>query len=406
VRLERVRSRDLPPVWLIARSTVANADALYERYGPSRLERAAPDWAVDDLGETPLWRWLAIALLMAASVGVGVVLQRIAARLMRASGRIWLRGLASEVAGPLASLGAVATFWLAYTGLPWPPPQWAAAVLTVLFVAALTWLGTSVVDFFSEYIGKRHVDRVAHQDNRRARRRLTYLSVARRAFVVLVVIVGAGVALAQFGTLRTLGASLLASAGVAGILVGIAAQGPLSNLIAGVQIALTQLVQIGDTVYYEGDYAYVEDVTYTFVVLRTWDERRIAVPNRHVISHPLENWEMTSSHLVMPIRLYVDFRTPVDEVRRRYVELLEASDAWDREQAPSLLVREIQEDVLELQALCSAADPDAAWHLACHLREELLAFLRAWEDGRYLPRKRVQVDERTPDRDSKEDTPA
>jgi small-conductance mechanosensitive channel len=399
VRLERVTAQDLPPVWLIARSTVAHVDALYERYGPSWLERAAPGWLLDTLGDALLWRWLAVGLLMAASAGVGILLQRLAARLMRTSDRTWLRGLASEVDAPLATLASIATFWLAYTVLPGPPRQWAAAILTVLVVAGLTWLGTSVVDFFSEYIGKRHVDLVAHHDNRRARRRLTYLSVARRAFVVVVIVIGAGVALAQFGTLRTLGTSLLASAGVAGILVGIAAQGPLSNLIAGVQIALTQLVQIGDTVFYKDDYAYVEDVTYTFVVLRTWDQRRIAVPNRHVISHPLENWEMTSSHLVMPLVLYVDFRTPIDELRQRYVDLLEATEDWDREQPAILQVVELKDDVIGLQAWCSAADPDVAWRLACHLREELMAFLREWEDGRYLPRRRMMVEglDRTPE---------
>lgn len=275
-------------------------------------------------------------------------------------------------------------------------------MLAVLFVVALTWLGMSAIDFFSEYVGKHHVDSIAAQDQRRARRRLTYLSVARRALSFVLVIVGIGAALAQFGALRALGASLLASAGVASILLGIAAQGSLANLMAGVQIALTQLVQIGDTVFFDEEWTSVEDITYTFVILKTWDERRIAVPNRYVIAHPLENWEMTSSHLVMPIRLYVDFRTPVDEVRRRYVELLEASDAWDREQEPRLLVAEVKEDVLELQALCSAADPDAAWVLGCHLREQLLAFLHEWDDGRYLPRRRILVDGQTVGTDAAE----
>ena len=270
-------------------------------------------------------------------------------------------------------------------------------MLAVLFVVALTWLGMSAIDFFSEYVGKHHVDSIAAQDQRRARRRLTYLSVARRALSFVLVIVGIGAALAQFGALRALGASLLASAGVASILLGIAAQGSLANLIAGVQIALTQLVQIGDTVFFDEEWTSVEDITYTFVILKTWDERRIAVPNRYVIAHPLENWEMTSSHMVMPIRFYVDYRTPVDDVRRRYVELLEASQDWDRQQEPRLQVIAAEADVLQLQALCSAEDPSTAWRLACHLREELVAFLRDWDQGRYVPRQRLMVETPAPD---------
>jgi len=400
VRLERVQSPDLPPVWLIARSTVARTEALYDRYGPGWLQRTAPGRAIEQFARAPISRWLLFVALVVAAAGIGSLLQRIVQRSMASSQRPWMRGLASEVARPLALLAGLAAFWLASAGLPsltGPPARWVASMLAVLFVVALTWLGTSAIDFFSEYVGKHHVDSIAAHDQRRARRRLTYLSVARRASSFVLVIVGVGAALAQFGALRALGASLLASAGVAGILLGIAAQGSLANLMAGVQIALTQLVQIGDTVFFEEEWAYVEDITYTFVILKTWDERRIAVPNRYVISHPLENWEMTSSHMVMPIRFYVDHRTPVDDVRRRYVELLEASDDWDRQQEPRLQVIAAGEDVLKLQALCSAEDPATAWRLACHLREELLAFLSDWEEGRFLPRQRVIVEGRAPD---------
>lgn len=407
IRLERVGTAELPPTWLIARSTVANIDDLYERHGPGWVEEFAPAWTIDGVGDTWLWRWLGFIGLVAASAGVGLLLRRIAARLMRSSGRKWLRGLTSEVAGPLGMLTIVATFAIAFAGLPTLTGPFARSVSTVaaiLVVVALTWLGMAIVDFFADYVLRGRVDAVAYSDRRRGRRRLTYLAVARRALLVVVVLVGLGAALAQFGALRTLGASLLASAGVAGILIGLASQDSLANLIAGIQIALTELVQIGDTVSFEGDWSIVEDVTYTYVILRTWDERRIAVPNRHIVGHPLENWDMTNSHMIRPVMVYVDYRTPIDEVRRRYVELLEAADDWDRGQEPSLQVVDAGEDVLQLRALVSAEDADATWRLACHMREELLAFLRTWEDGRYLPHKRLLVDgrwvERSPSMDA------
>lgn len=397
IRLERVGAADLPPTWLIARSTVANIDDLYERHGPGWVEQMAPAWTLDRFGSTWLWRWVAFIGLVLASAGVGLLLRRLAARLMRSSGRKWLRGLASEVAAPLGLLATVATFAVAFASLPTltgPVVRPISTAAAVLVVVALTWLSMAIVDFFADYVLRGRVDAVAFSDRRRGRRRLTYLAVARRAVLVVVVLVGLGAALAQFGALRALGASLLASAGVAGILIGLASQDSLANLIAGIQIALTELVQIGDTVSFEGDWSIVEDVTYTYVILRTWDERRIAVPNRHIVGHPLENWDMTNSHMVRPVMVYVDYRTPIDEVRRRYVELLEAAADWDRGQEPNLQVVDAGQDVLQLRALVSGEDADATWRLACHMREELLAFLRTWEDGRYLPHKRLMVDDR------------
>ena len=394
IRLERVRQEGSVPVWRISSSTVRNIDALYEQHGPGWLDRVAPAWALATFGQAPVWQWLGFVVLSLASWAVGVLIQRSARRLMTASDRRWMRGMAAEIAGPLAVVAGLAILWIASSTLltlTGVLGRWVTRAIAILSVAAVTWLGMSAINFFSEHVGKQHVDSLARRDEARARRHLTYLSVARRTFIFLVAIVGVGVVLAQFSAFRALGTSLLASAGVAGIVLGIAAQASLANVMAGIQIALTKLIRIGDTVYFEGEWSYVEDITYTFVILRTWDHRRIAVPNKHVVSHPLENWEMTSSHLVMSIVLYVDYSAPVDVLRRKYIELLAASEAWDQEQEPSFQVTAANEDVLEVRGLCSAKDALAAWDLHCRLREELVTFLRSWEDGRYLPRRRVQL---------------
>jgi small-conductance mechanosensitive channel len=396
IRLERVQPPDMPPVWLIARSTVRSIDRLYERHGPGWLERVAPAWTLATFGTTPLWQWLGFLLLVIVSVGLGGALQRLVARVMARSERRRIRGLAEEVARPMAVLASLSVLWLAtrtLLTLSGPPGRWVSTALAALLVGALTWLGMSAINYLSEYVAKLEVDRLAKSDETRARRQLTYLSVARRVFIFLVLLLGLGLVLAQFTTMRMLGTSLLASAGVAGIVLGIAAHGTLSNVMAGIQIALTQLVRIGDAVYFEEQWGTVEDITYTYVIIRTWDQRRIAVPNRYVINHPLENWEMNNPKMIMPVVLHVDYRTPVDEVRRRYVEVLEASEDWDREQEPLLQVIDAKEDTLVLRVLCSARDASTAWVLHCHLREELAAFLRDWEDGRYLPRSRVRIEQ-------------
>ncbi len=395
IRLERVQPPDMPPVWLIARSTVRSIDALYERNGPGWFDRHAPPWALRTFGTTPVWQWLGFALLVLLALGVGLGVQRLVLNWLASSERRRIRGLVSDVARPLAVLATVSVLWLT-TGtlltLTGPASRWVATSLTALFVIASTWLAMNVVNSLSEFVVRERLQGMAEADAVRARRHLTNLSVARRAIVFAVLLVGLAVALAQFDTFRTLGASLLASAGVAGIVLGIAAQGSLSNVMAGIQIALTQLVRIGDTVYFEENWGNVEDITYTFVIIRTWDQRRIAVPNRYIIAHPLENWEMTNPHMIMPVHLHVDYRTPIDVLRRQYVATLEAAPAWDREQPPSLQVVEAKEDVLQVRVLCSAKDATTAWDLHCHVREELAAFLREWDDGRYLPRRRVHVD--------------
>ena len=395
IRLERVQPPDGPPLWLIARSTVRSIDVLYERHGPGWFDRNAPAWALATFGAAPVWQWLGFSLLVVLSVGIGLTLQRVALRWLATSKRRRIRGLVSDVARPLAVLTSVAVLWLTSStllSLSGPPGRWVSATLTALFVVALTWLAMNTVNSLSEFVVNQRLRGLEESDKTRARLHLTNLSVARRTIVFAVLLVGFAVALAQFDTFRTVGASLLASAGLAGIILGLAAQGSLSNIMAGIQIALTQLIRIGDTVYFEENWGTIEDITYTFVIIRTWDLRRIAVPNRHIITHPLENWEMTHPNIILPVILHVDYRTPIEVLRRRYVEVLEAAEDWDRHQGPRLQVIDAKEDTLLVRVLCSAKDASTAWDLHCHVREELVAFLRDWDGGRYLPRSRLRIE--------------
>ncbi len=395
IRLERVQPSDTPPVWLIARSTVRSIDVLYERHGPGWFDRNAPAWAWATFGAAPVWQWLGFILLILLSLAIGLGLQRLVLRWLAASKRRRLRGLVKDAARPIAVLTSVSVLWLTSStmlSLSGPSGRWIATTLAALFVVAITWLAINTINSLSEFVVKQRLAGMPEPDGKRARLHLTNLSVARRTIVFAVVLVGVAVALAQFETFRTVGASLLASAGVAGIILGVAAQGSLSNVVAGIQIALTQLIRIGDAVYFEENWGTIEDITYTYVVIRTWDERRIAVPNRYIIAHPLENWEMTQANMILPVILHVDYRTPVEALRRRYVEVLEATEDWDRVQAPRLQVIDAKEDTVQVRVLCSAKNASTAWDLHCHVREELVAFLRDWDDGRYLPRRRVRIE--------------
>jgi small-conductance mechanosensitive channel len=321
--------------------------------------------------------------------------QRLVLRWLATSERPRVRDLVGHTARPLAALAGVSVLWLTsgtLLSLSGDAGRWVSTTLTALFVVAVTWLAKNGANSLAEFVVQKWLGGWGEADGKGTQRSRTNLSVARRTIVFVVLLVGLAIALAQFAAFRTVGASLLASAGVAGIILGVAAQDSLSSVVAGIQIALTKLIRIGDAVYFEDHWSTVEDITYTYVVLRTWDERRIAVPNRYIISHPLQNWAMTDPNMILPVILHVDYRAPIEVLRRRYAEVLEATDDWDRVQEPKLQVIDATEDTLQVRVLCSAKDASTAWDLHCHVREELVAFLRDWDDGRYLPRSRMRIE--------------
>ncbi|MFD2432556.1 mechanosensitive ion channel family protein [Mesonia maritima] len=230
--------------------------------------------------------------------------------------------------------------------------------------------------------------------NSEARRMLTYISVARRILTFVVIIIGASVILSQFRSLEKLGISLLASAGVATVVLGIAAQSTLGNIVAGIQIAITKPARIGDTIIIDEDWGYVEDIRFTYMVVRTWDWRRLVVPLKYIISNTFENWSMTSAHQIRPIILYADYRINVKKIREKFEELLEGKDNWDEDHPPIVQVVDTTEKAIKIRCLCSSKDASSTWDLHCELREELVSFIADLEDGNHLSKSRVQLQNR------------
>lgn len=395
IRLSRLRPAGGEAVWVVARDTVENVPALYRAYGPTALDRRVPAWAERRALGVPLWEWAALLVALVLAGLAGWLGQRLVRAVLARAPSPWSRGLGEHVSSSVALVVAMAALATATgTVLPLRGPLLAVfqPLLLVGLVASVTWLAMQVLAFFTGWLQERHVDRLRQHDETRAMQRLTYLAVVRQVLVLMLFFVGLGVGLSQFTDLRLLGATLLTSAGVVSVVVGIAAQPILGNVIAGLQLALTQPVRIGDSVLFEGDWGYVEEVRYTYLVIRTWDQRRIVVPLRYFVTHPIENWSLTDGHTVKPIRLRLDHRVDVAALRETFRELLEADDAWDRRQDPSVLVTDADDDSIVVRALCSAEDPVAAFFLSCRLREQLLAHLRELEGGRYLPRRRVELE--------------
>jgi small-conductance mechanosensitive channel len=203
-------------------------------------------------------------------------------------------------------------------------------------------------------------------------------------------LVSIGGVLLTFQSVRHLGVSLLASAGVAGVVVGFAAQRSLSTVIAGLQIALSQPIRVGDVVIVEGEWGSIEEITLTYVVVKVWDLRRVVLPITYFMEQPFQNWTRGSTELMGTVFVYADYTIPVDEVRAELHRILEQDERWDGK-GWSLLVTNATEKTLELRAMMSAADSGRLWQLRCAVREKLVAYLQsAHLDS--LPRVRASLD--------------
>ena len=245
-------------------------------------------------------------------------------------------------------------------------------VLGLGVIAAIGWAVVLFVQLLSDAIYFKYAVDVS--DNLSARRIRTQTQVLNRIAVVVVVLLTLGVMLMTFPEVRHIGISLLASAGLAGLVVGMAARSTLASLIAGIQIAMTQPIRLDDAVVVEGEWGWVEEMNMTYVVIRIWDQRRLVIPLTYFIEKPFTNWTRTSSELLGTVMLYADYSLPVEDARRELHRLLETSDLWDR-RAWALQVTDATEKTMQLRCLMSAANGSRLWDLRCFVREGMLRYL-------------------------------
>jgi small-conductance mechanosensitive channel len=228
-------------------------------------------------------------------------------------------------------------------------------------------------------------------NNLMARKHVTQVRVLQRIAEIVIVLVTLGFALMTFSEVREFGVTLFASAGVAGIVAGLAARPVMSNFLAGVQIAMTQPIRIDDAVIVENEWGNVEEITFSYVVLRLWDLRRMVVPISYFIEKPFQNWTLTGGELVGSVMLYVDHTTPVDAVRRKLTEIVTQSKLWNGK-VVNLQVTDCKETTIELRALVSGDNSGAVSDLRAEVREKLIDFLQR-EHPHALPRRRNEISE-------------
>jgi len=227
------------------------------------------------------------------------------------------------------------------------------------------------------------------RDNLRARTVHTELTILVKLVLVAIGIVSVATMLMTFDVVRHVGVSLLASAGMVGIILGFAAQRSIATLFAGLQIAFTQPIRLDDVVIVEGEWGWVEEITLTYVVIKVWDLRRLVVPVTYFLEKPFQNWTRASADLLGTVFLNVDYSVPVAAVRARLQELLQASPRWDGKVC-GVQVTGGSERTMELRLLMSAAGSSEAFDLRCEMREKMLAFLlETYPDS--LPRMRAEL---------------
>jgi small-conductance mechanosensitive channel len=259
-------------------------------------------------------------------------------------------------------------------------------VFTLLFIAAFAWLVIAIVRVMEDAFYSRFD--LSAQDNLRARKIYTQITVFGRLVSIAIGVLAFSLVLMNFEEFRRIGTGLLASVGIAGIIVGLAAQRTVGTLLAGIQLAISQPVRLDDVLVVEGEWGRVEEITFTYVVVRIWDSRRLILPTTYFLEKPFQNWTRVSADILGTVFLYLDYGVPLEDLRQKLRELLESSPYWDR-RAWALQVTNCTDKVMEVRALMSAKDSGSAWELRCEIREKLLEYLRKNYPGS-LPRVRLE----------------
>ena len=255
-------------------------------------------------------------------------------------------------------------------------------------VIAATVLGVRCISAVADTIIEGYPD--ASVTNTQARRIQTQTRVLARCASALIILIGLGLAFSTMPVMRRIGTTFLASAGAAGLVVGFAAKPVLGNLLAGMQLALTQAIRLGDVVIVEQEWGWIEEIAGTYVVVKIWDERRLVVPLQWFIEHPFQNWTRNQTAILGTVILWTDYRMPVEPIRHEAERICRAAPEWNQVLCVTQ-VTDTTERAMQVRVLVSAGDAGACWDLRCRMREELVDFIQR-EFPQFLPRLRTEVD--------------
>jgi small-conductance mechanosensitive channel len=375
---------------LLARQGFALGELSGEPVMPTELEwlRARLGW-FPDWGVTLVLLGAGAALAMATHGVVYGVLKRLAQKR-----GLFLTALVERTSGPSRLALIIVGVSIAATLAPMTVHARALLhhCLLVAFIALAGWAALAALHVSGVVYSRRF--KVDVEDNLVARKHL--IRILERTAAAFIVVLTIAAALMTVSAVRQYGVTLLASAGAASLIAGLALQPLLTNLIAGVQIAIAQPIRIEDAVIVENEWGWIEEIGATYVVVRLWDWRRMVLPLTYFIQHPFQNWTRENAALIGTSMFYVDYRAPVEAMRNKLTEICQASRLWDRN-VVNLAVTDLSEKTMQVRCLMSARNAPETFDLRCEVREKMIAWLR--EEHPYaLPRDRSDIEANWPDR--------
>ncbi|MCG7600804.1 mechanosensitive ion channel family protein [Halomonas sp. McH1-25] len=379
VRLGRYRVGDADPVWLIMPDIVSSIPALYEQYGPSLLEEYIPERFKASFGPLRIWEWIAIPIVLLAigllGWGIYSLVGLIADRLPYGSPSIFAR----RIRGPLALIvmSLVTQALLDYV------VSFSAVITTsfrVLLIAILAWgagaVALRLIDTIMLRMTRRLVGQIDDTKPKDERKLLTSLYALRRVIILIMVTAVSIYVLSQIQIFESLGLSLLASASVLTVLIGIAGQAVLGNIISSFQVSLAKPIRIGDLVMFEGQWCYVEGIFYTFIRLRVWNERRLIVPVTYFVSRPFENFSVKSAKEYRSLEMILHLSADIECIREKFIEYAKEEDSVIEHHKLLCYVTGQTGTALTVTCYLMTTDPMSGWGAEMNVREKLLAFVR------------------------------
>jgi len=379
-------------VWLTSLPTFALDEGV-----EARLEGVLPPFLFTrPFGVLELWQWLGLALAVVVGALAGRFLEGLALRVVKRATALTKSGWDDQFMGAGRGPMRYLLFALLVAGggrllqLPSLAQHGVDVGARSVMIAAVAWFLLRFVRLAAGFMEQKAALESNSEDVGRVRGLRTQLAVLRRVMEVAVVLVAASLLLLQFEAVRSVGVSLLASAGIAGLVIGLAAQKSISTLLAGIQLSITQPVRIGDTVIVENEWGWIEEITLTYVVVKVWDLRRLVVPMSHFLDKPFQNWSKVSPEILGTVEVHADFRTDVAAVRAELKRILEqeSEGLWDGK-VQGLQVTGCSERAIVLRALVSAEDAGKQWDLRCLVREKLIGWLQRQPHG--LPLVRAEA---------------
>ncbi len=380
IRINRVKPADGDPVWVFSRQTVEDIPRLYDRFGPGWVERMfPPQWTATVAGNVRRWELLAFPALLVLAAGLFSVLRKAIGFASRQTSITWINRASEQVRTPLAlgitaslaqyTVGFVVTFSSAITTVLSP-------LLVAVVIVSFTAAALRVIDATLEVVTDRYVDRIDSSRESERRHLYTNIYALRRYVLLAAVVISAVLVTYRLNLFGDLALSLLASAGVATVVLGIAGQSVLGNILASLQLAIAKPIRIGDSVQYEGRWAYVESIYYTYVILRCWDERRLIVPVRHLISQPFENWTIVDAKATRSFSMELDLSAEPQELREVFERIVREDERALLDEMLLVAVEDYRDTMQVLRFYATAGSPTDAWLMHGDLSEKMGRWIR------------------------------